>query len=119
LPGTGTRTASAGRCTPRSRRSPKVAAAIVAPVEPALTIAAELPSATSPAARTTEASLLARTAPTGSSSLAIHSEVWTTSTPSTPSSPSARSGPNTRTPIPSAAASLAPSASTSNPRSAP
>ena len=39
LPGTGSCTASAGRCTPFSRRRPKVAAAIVAPVEPALTIA--------------------------------------------------------------------------------
>ena len=52
-------TASAGRCTPLSRRRPKVAAAIVAPVEPRLTIAAALPSATSRAARTTEASLVA------------------------------------------------------------
>ena len=39
LPGTGSCTASAGRCTPLSRRRPKVAAAIVAPVEPRLTIA--------------------------------------------------------------------------------
>ena len=39
----GERTASAGRCTPFSRRRPKVAAAIVAPVEPRLTIAAALP----------------------------------------------------------------------------
>ena len=50
-----------------------MAAAIVAPVEPALTIAAERPSATSAAARTTEASFFARTAATGSSSLPIHS----------------------------------------------
>ena len=40
---------------------------------------------------------MARTAGTGSSSLAIHSAVGTTSTPSTPSRPSARSGPKTRT----------------------
>ena len=47
MPGTGSCTASAGRCTPCSRRSPKVAAAIVAPVEPGLTIASARPSATS------------------------------------------------------------------------
>ena len=50
-----------------------MAAAIVAPVEPGLTIASARPSATSAAARTTEASFLARTAGTGSSSLPIHS----------------------------------------------
>ena len=61
LPGTGSCTASAGRCTPLSRRRPKVAAAIVAPVEPWLTIAPELPSATSRAARTTEASFFSLT----------------------------------------------------------
>ena len=57
------------------------AAAIVAPVEPRLTIAAALPSATSVAARTTEASLRSRAEWTGSSSLPIHSVVDTTSTP--------------------------------------
>ena len=62
MPGTGSRTASAGRCTPCRRRRPKVAAAIVAPVEPVLTIAPERPSATSRAARTTEASGFERTA---------------------------------------------------------
>ena len=43
LPGTGSRTASAGRCTPFRRLRPKVAAAIVAPVEPWLTSASALP----------------------------------------------------------------------------
>ncbi len=47
MPGTGSWTASAGRCTPRRRRRPKVAAAIVAPVEPWLTSASARPSATS------------------------------------------------------------------------
>ena len=87
LPGTGSCTARAGRCTPFSRRRPKVAAAIAAPVEPALTIASARPSATSAAARTTEASFLARTAATGSSSLPIDSAVGTTSIPSTPFKP--------------------------------
>ena len=99
MPGTGSRTASAGRCTPRRRRRPKVAAAIVAPVEPWLTIASALPSATSRAARTTEASFFARTAGTGSSSLPIHSVVGTTSIPSTPASPSS-SGPEDAEPNP-------------------
>ncbi len=76
-----------------SRRRPKVAAAIVAPVEPQLTIASAASSATSRAASTTEASGLARTAGTGSSSLPIHSAVATTSTPSTPSRPSSAGGP--------------------------
>jgi len=112
------RTASEGRCTPFSRRRPKVAAAIVAPVEPRLTIAAALPAATSAAARTIEDSLRSRTAWTASS-LPIHSVVGITSIPGTPSSPSERCGPKTRTPIPSAAARRAPSARTSKPCSAP
>ena len=110
--GPGAATASAGRWTPFSRRSPKVAAAIVAPVEPGLAIASERPSATSAAARTIEASFLARTAGTGSSSLAIHSAVGTTSIAVDAVEPElASAGPKTRTRIPSAAAGAAPSAS--------
>ena len=56
------------------RRSANSAAVIVAPVGPALTSASELPSATSAAARTTEACERERTAATGSSALVISSE---------------------------------------------
>ena len=48
-PGTGTGTAIAGRATPRMRPMRRSAAAIAAPVLPALTIASALPSRTSSA----------------------------------------------------------------------
>ncbi len=67
------------------RRSANRAAVIVAPVDPALAIAWERPSATSRAARTTEARGLERTAATGSSALVISSTAGTSSAPSIPS----------------------------------
>ncbi len=116
VPGRGTWAAKAGRWTPRSLFSANSAAVIVAPVDPALTMAAELPSATSAAAITTEAPGVERTAATGSASLAIQPPVGTTSTPSDASSDA---GPKTRTTMPSAAAILAPSITTSGPESVP
>ena len=97
----------------------EVAAAIAAPVEPTLARASLPPPATSAAARTIEAPSRERTALTGSSWFETHSLVAITSIPSASSSESSAGGPNTRTPIPSAAASLAPSASTLKPCSAP
>ena len=60
-----------------------------------------------------------RTAAPASSSLPIHRWSGRPRSPRPPRSPSERSGPKTRTPIPSAAARRAPSARTSKPCSAP
>jgi hypothetical protein len=59
----------------------KRAAAIVAPVLPALTMAEALPSRTSSAARTKEESFLRRTPPAGSSSMAMTSVQATSGRP--------------------------------------
>ncbi len=101
-----------------SRLSANSAAVIVAPVDPALTNAAEFPAATSAAAITTEAPSLPRTAATGSSSFVIDSLLAITSTPSGGSDNSA-GGPKTRTAMPSAAAIPAPSSISPGPPSAP
>ena len=93
---------------------------MVAPVGPTLAIASERPAAASSAAWTTEASGVPRTLATGSSSLVIEVGAAISSTPLTPSRPPSSSGsPNTRSAIPSAAASLAPATITSAPCSAP
>ena len=63
----------AGRLTPLMRPIRSSAAAIVAPVLPAETIAEALPSRTASAARTSVESFLVRTAAPGSSSMAISS----------------------------------------------
>src|SRR6185295_4899721 len=119
-PGTRSCTASAGRRTPWRRRSANRAAVIAAPVEPALAIAWERPSATSRAARTTDAPGLDRTAATGSSSLVISSRAGTSSAPAICSTgASAEGSPNTRSRIPSAAAARTPATIASGPRSAP
>src|SRR4051794_28519749 len=119
-PGTSSRTASAGRRTPCIRRSANSAAVIVAPVGPALTSAAERPSATSAAARTTEAPGRDRTAATGSSEFVISSSAATSSTPSRFRTSARVSGsPNTRSLMPSAVAARAPANTDWVPRSAP
>ena len=85
-------------------------------MDPALTSELHSPAATAAAARTTEASGVERTAATGSDSLPIHSVVRSSSTPA---ALEMELGPKTRTGIPSAAASRAPSATTSGPPSVP
>ena len=80
-PNTGRGTAIAGRCTPRMRPMPRSAAAIVAPVLPAPTMACAWPSLTARAQRTSDESFLVRTAAAGSSSIAITSDAASTSTP--------------------------------------
>ena len=77
-PGTGTGTAIAGRATPLIRPIRRSAAAIVAPVLPALTMASALPSRTSSAHTTTDASFFVRTA-AGASSIATTSVAGTSS----------------------------------------
>jgi hypothetical protein len=114
--GTGICTASAGLWTPCARFSANRAAVIVAPVEPALTSELQPPAATAAAARTTDASGVERTAATGSASLPIHSVVGSTSIPG---DELREEGPKMRTGIPPAAASFAPSSTSSGPPSAP
>ena len=80
-PNTGSGTAIAGRWTPLIRPNRKSAAAIVAPVLPAPTIAAARPSRTASAASTIDDRFLARTAAAGSSSMAITSGASRISTP--------------------------------------
>src|SRR3954470_23020236 len=111
-PGTGTRTATAGRCTPRIRFRWKSPAASAAPVEPGVTNAPARPSFTARAACTIEESGFARTACAGSSSLVTATGASTTF--SKPSSSAA--GPKTVTGTP---ARRPPSATFRGPRSAP
>src|SRR4051794_2205584 len=91
-PGTGMGTAIAGRAIPLIRPMRSSAAAIAAPVFPALIIASASPSRTACAQRTTEASFSRRTAAAGSSSIAMTSRQSTTTVPSgtTPSGTWAR-----------------------------
>ena len=111
-PGTGTGTAIAGRATPLMRPMRSSAAAIVAPVFPALTIASALPSRTSCAQTRIDASFFARTTVAGSS-ISTTSDAPTTSTPGCPlprSGVTVSSRPTSRTRAPTcSAASRAPS----------
>ncbi len=118
-PTVGSCTASDGRRTPLRRRRANRAAAIVAPVGPALTSAWERPSATSAAAMTIEASWRERTAPTGSSSLAISPGEATISAPASATGARSPGSPKTRTPMPSSTAMRTPPASACGPCSAP
>ncbi len=79
-PKTGIGIAIAGRCTPLMRPNRNKAAAIVAPVLPAPTIASARPSRTASAARTIDESFFARTAAAGSSSIAMISAASSSST---------------------------------------
>src|SRR5580658_8639730 len=83
-----------GRTTPGRRPMRSNAAAMVAPVLPALTMADAWPSRTSSAARTNDESFLRRTPPAGSSSMAMTSVHSTSGSPMV--SPT-RSGGPTRT----------------------
>src|SRR5215207_5640426 len=82
-PGTGIGTAIAGRAAPLMRPMRSNAAAMDAPVLPALVIASALPSRTSSALTTIDESLRVRTA-AGGSCIATISVACTTSTPLTP-----------------------------------
>src|SRR4051812_45377137 len=117
-PGTGTRIASAGRCTPRARLNVNSDAASAAPVEPPETSASASPAATAATARTIEESGLPRTARAGSGALAIDSGASATDTPSG-TAPISAAGPNKITRRPPAAARAAPRATSAGPRSAP
>src|SRR4051812_17612337 len=121
-PGTGIGTAIAGRATPLIRPMRNSAAAMAAPVLPALVIASALPSRTSSAATTTDASLRVRTA-AGGSCIATSSDACTTSTSLTPAGRSgaiASSMPTSRTRTPSSsAASTAPATISPGARSPP
>jgi hypothetical protein len=117
-PGTGTSTASAGRCTPRARFTWNSPAASAAPVEPPETSASARPSATARTAWTIEDSGVERTARAGSAAFAIETGASTTATPGAGSISAA--GPNTSTRSPQhSAASAAPRATSTGPASAP
>ena len=77
-PGTGMGVAIAGRATPSRRPMRSSAAAMPAPVLPALNTAQALPSRTSSSVRTSELSFFVRTALPGSSSMAMTSDAATT-----------------------------------------
>ena len=91
MPATGTGTAIAGRLIPGSRPKRSNAAAIVAPVLPAPTIACARPSRTASAQRTTDASRFERIAVAGSS-ISTTSEAGSTVTERAPESPPASNG---------------------------
>src|SRR4051794_4664062 len=93
-------------------------AATAEPVLPPVTQASQSPSATAMAARTIDASGVARTALAGSGALAIETGASITSTPSA-TSPIASAGPNSTGVTPRAAAIAAPAATSAGPRSAP
>src|SRR4051794_4954643 len=93
-------------------------AATAEPVLPPVTQASQSPSATAMAARTIDASGVARTALAGSGALAIETGASITSTPSA-TSPIASAGPNSTGVTPRAAAIPAPAATSAGPRSAP
>ena len=78
MPGTGTRIASAGRCTPRARLKVNSDAASAAPVEPPETSAPASPAATALTAWTIDASGVPRTARAGSGAFAIETGASTT-----------------------------------------
>ena len=103
---------------PRSRRRLNRPAARAEPVEPPETSACALPSATARAAWTIEASGVERTANAGSAAFAIETGASTISTPG-PTDRISAAGPKRTTPIPWAAARVAPSATSWGPRSAP
>ena len=107
-PRRGSGVAMQGRTTPGSRPMRSRAAAIVAPVLPAETMADAFPSRTSSAARTREESFLRRTPPAGSSSMPMTSVQPTSSRPCV--SPTWSGGPTSTIRVPcSSAARRAPS----------
>src|SRR3954471_6547499 len=121
-PGTGIGTAIAGRAAPLMRPMRSSAAAMAAPVLPALAIASALPSRTSSAETTIDESLRVRTA-AGGSFMPTTSVAGTTSTPLTPPGSSGSitsSSPTSRTRTPnSSAASTAPATISPGARSPP
>ena len=104
-PGTGIGVAMAGRLTPLMRPIRRSAAAMVAPVLPAETIADALPSRTASAARTRVESFLRRTPFAASSCISMTSDATIRSRSPRPSR---SSGPTSTTGMPSAAAACAP-----------
>src|SRR3954469_13745935 len=121
-PGTGIGTAIAGRAAPLMRPMRSSAAAMAAPVLPALAIASALPSRTSSADTTIDESLRVRTT-AGGSFMPTTSVAGTTSTPLTPPGSSGSitsSSPTSRTRTPnSSAASTAPATISPGARSPP
>jgi len=117
-PGTGIMVAMAGRATPEIRPMRSRALAMTAPVLPALTMAAALPSRTASAARTIDASFLRRTPCKGSSPMSMTSVAGQTSRP--PASGMASAWPMSTTGTPRrSAASRAPATISPGPLSPP
>ena len=107
-PGTGIGVAIAGRLTPLIRPMRNSAAAIVAPVLPAESIALAAPSRTASAARTSVESFLRRTPWAGSSCISMTSLAGISGSPPRSTRSPRSSGPTSATGVPAAAAVLAP-----------
>ncbi len=107
-PGTGIGVAIAGRLTPLIRPMRSNAAAIVAPVLPAESIALAVPSRTASAARTRVESFLRRTPWAGSSCISMTSLAGISGSPPRSTRSPRSSGPTSATGVPAAAAVLAP-----------